>query len=128
MSNGKETKWVSCSMIGLIGLITCLVGIWVPAIYIDGQANANNTETDHIAGAGATLVAMFMCSPAALFIGPACGTIGSQIGIRLGRRRTGHDIDDSIWSFLGAGVTGLVVGAMPFVVLQLLDWLNIEGF
>ncbi len=110
----------------IIGLVTNLAGIWVPAIYLDFQANANNSETNVIAGAGATLVAMFICSPIALVAGPISGIVGGVVSTYLAMRyRSEATLFHWISGSVGAGLTGFVLGVLPFAAIYLYDALAV---
>jgi hypothetical protein len=116
-------------ILAICGLITALIGIWVSAIYLDAQAAAAAKQLGYSEEAGATLFAMFICSPVAIFIGPIVGIIGGYLGNILGRRI--HD--ETTWGYwvykvTGAGITGLIAGAFPFALLQLLHVMGIKGF
>jgi len=106
----------------IIGLVANLAGIWIPAIYIDFQANANNSETNVIAGADATLVAMFICSPIALVTGPISGIVGGVVSTYLAMRyKSDSTLLHWVSGSIGAGLTGFVVGVLPFAAIYLYD-------
>jgi MFS family permease len=110
----EKQRWVMAILWGaLAGFVGVLVAIWVPALYVDGQANAQHPG----AGAGATLGAMFLGTPLACVMGPIVGVIGGLIGGLLDRR-FGRKSPFLIW--LLSGIGGLLAGLVAGVIVILL--------
>jgi len=106
--------WITAIILGaLAGFVGVLLAIWVPALYVDGQANAQHPG----AGAGATLGAMFLGTPLAFVLGPIVGIIGGLIGALLGRW-FGRKSPLLIW--LLGGIGGLFAGLVAGVIVILL--------
>jgi len=106
--------WMTAIIVGAAaGIVGVLLAIWVPALYVDGQANAQHPG----AGAGATLGALFLGTPLAFGLGPIVGIIGGLIGAWLGRW-FGRKSPLLIW-FLG-GIVGLFAGVVAGVIVLLL--------
>jgi MFS family permease len=114
----ERLNWILAIILGaLAGFGGILLAIWVPALYVDGQANAQYPG----AGAGATLGAMFLGTPLAAVLGPIVGIIGGLIGGLLGSlldRLFGRKSPFLIW-LLGA-IGGLFAGLVAGVIAILL--------
>ena len=87
-------------------LVFAQIGIWIPAIFLDRASTQG----------GATLVAMFILSPAALLIAPIVGGFGGILAALIGNRFSVKP-HHWIWGALGGTVAGLVFGVVPFVLL-----------
>ena len=107
--------WITATILGaLAGFVGLLLAIWIPALYVDGQANARHSG----AGAGATLGAMFLGTPFAFVLGPIAGIIGGLIGGLLGRW-FGRKSPLLIWllGVIGGLFAGLVAGVIVILLL-----------
>lgn len=116
MDQQKHSPAATLDMVlkGIIGIATALIGTWATASYLDGRGMAANPG----GGPGATLVAMFICSPASLILGPVAAHIGSRIAIRIGNHRQGKHLENTnLLGFTGAAIAGLLAGILPWVIV-----------
>src|SRR5262245_46278244 len=105
--------WITAIILGaLTGFVGVLLAIWVPALYVDGQANAQHPG----AGAGATLGAMFLGTPLAFVLGPIVGIIGGLVSALLGRWFV-RKSPLLIW--LLGGIGGLFAGLVAGVIVTI---------
>lgn len=92
-------------------ILTGLCTVWALALYLDTQT--------HDQGAGYTLLAMFIFSPAILLIGPMFGALGGLL-VSYIANRFGTKTQLIIWicGLIGGGIAGIVAGV--YVLFQLL--------
>lgn len=95
-------------------IVTGLSSVWALAIYFD--TNSGGT------GAGYTLLAMFIFSPAILLIGPVLGAAGGLV-IAYIANRFGTKAQPVIWlcGSIGGGIAGLIAGVLPYALFLLLN-------
>ena len=98
----------------IVGIVTGLIGVWVPAIYIDNLGPPGG-------GAGATLAAMFLCSPAILVLGLAFGLAGIFMA-EIVCGRYDNKIPYFLVGIISAAIAGFMIGVLPFILLFLLSW------
>ena len=116
MDQHKHSQAATSDVIpnGIIGIVTALISTWATASYLDGRAMADNPSV----GPGATLIAMFICSPASLTLGPVAAHIGSRIASRVGNFLRGKNPGHSdLLGFLGAAMGGSLAGILPWVIM-----------
>jgi hypothetical protein len=87
--------------------VATLIGVWLPAIQMDRASGG---------GAGATLLAMFLFTPAALGVGWLIALLGRSAG-RTIQGLLG--IKSPLWlaEIVGATAAGLVCGVLPWLLL-----------
>ncbi len=97
-------------------IVTGLSSTWALAIYADTKGYEQGGGT----GAGATLLAMFIFSPAILLIGPVLGAAGG-LAIAYIANRFGTKAQPVIWlcGLIGGGIAGLIAGVLPYALLLL---------
>jgi len=109
----------------IIGLVANLAGIWGTAYLMDAPALAENPT----GGPGALLIAGLICTPIALVVGPISGIVGGVMSKIVAMRYKSESVMfQFVCGCIGGGFISFVVGTLPFMILQILNWLNIEGF
>ena len=106
------------------GFVAILIGIWVPAIYLEVTQYAGTSEAGFV-----YLDALCLFSPFAILLGPPVGVIGGLIGSLIGRlisRLFGNRFDLQNHAYIlrcwkiGGSLAGLATGVLPYI----LYWLN----
>jgi hypothetical protein len=101
--------------------VTGLCTAWALAVYFDTAGHGQGGT-----GAGATLLVMFIFTPAILLIGPVFGAAGGLVAAYLATRFN-PKAQSMLWLYglAGGGVAGLAAGVLPYALIQL--WARITG-
>ena len=96
---------------GVLATLGALIGAWVPAVLID--SSANNAYPG--AGAGATLLAFFFCTPLALAVGILTWAVLRARHRTADVQRTRRPVSLEL---LATTLAGLVIGGLPWLALE----------
>jgi len=112
-----ENRPVMVSIIpgAISAMFFALIAVWATALVIDSRTIPGETF-----GPGASLIAMFALTPAALLLAPIVGAVGGVLAALAGNRFTtkAHHL---IFGTLGGAITGLAFSAVLYGLLYLMQ-------